>query len=219
MSLDIAVMWAGTQCVIPDARAQLIEHLALTADQQRDCSALLGRALTRRGRPYLVHSVSGELFVFELSLEQTRRLKMQRNMLVRIIGHEREERGMQPPRIVSLEKLSINNNDVFHHSQPISGTLCFQMRTSYAFQLSVRLSYDSPSGPWISNRYRCPRVAVSDTVQFSFPPFASAMSEEVRTYSGPVAVFFQLCGQIQPDDPEWWVPISDIRGVLVNIQA
>lgn len=219
MSVDLAVMWAGTQCVIPDARKQLIEHLGTTFDQHRDCSALVGEALTRRRKPYLVHSVSGELFVFELLPEQTRKLNMQRNMLVRITGHEREERGRQPPRIVSLEKLSIRHNDVLDGSQPISGTLDFQMHTSYAFPLSIRLSYDSPSGPWISSRCSCPKVAMSDTVRFAFPPFASSVVENDMNYAGPIALFFQLCGQIQPDDPEWWVPISDIRGVLVNIQG
>jgi hypothetical protein len=57
-----------------------------------------------------------------------------------------------------------------------------------------------------------------DAVNFSFPRFASATGGKDSNYAGPIAMFFQLCGQIQPDDPEWWVPISDIRGVLVNIQ-
>ena len=218
MSLNVAVTWAGTQCVIPDARAQLIQHLASTTEQHRDCSALLGPALTRRGKPYLVHSVSGECFVFELSLEQARRLEIQHNMLVRIIGHEREERGRQPPRIVSLEQLGMEHNSVVHRSELITGTLRFKMHTSYAFQLAIRLSYDSPRGPWISSRFLCPRVAMSDSVNFSFPRFASATGETDAKYAGPVALFFQLCGHIQPDDPEWWVPISDIRGVLVNVQ-
>lgn len=218
MSLDVAVTWAGSQCVIPDARAQLIEHLASTAEHHRDCSALVGPTLTRRGKPYLVHSVSGECFVFELTPEQSRCLAIQHNMLVSIIGHQREERGRQPPRIVSLEELSIKHNAAVHRWQPITGTLHFRMHTSYAFPLAIRLSYDSPSGLWITSRYLCPRVAMSDTVNFSFPPFASVTGGKDANYAGPIAMFFQLCGQIQPDDPQWWVPISDIRGVLVNIQ-
>lgn len=93
MAQNIAMAWAGTQCVIRDARAQLMEHLASTSGHHRDCSALVGRALTRRGKPYLAHSVSGECFVFELSMDQARQLEIQDNMLVRITGHEREERG------------------------------------------------------------------------------------------------------------------------------
>lgn len=218
MAQSIAIAWAGTQCVIPNARAQLMEHLAATSEHHRDCSALLGRALTRGGKPYLMHSVSGECFVFELAVDQARQLEIQDNMLVRIIGHEREERGL-PPRLVSLETLSIKHNAVVRQSQPITGTLRFAMLTSYPFPLAIRLSYDLPSGPWVSSEYRCPRVAMADTVSFSFPEFASATGKKDARFVGPAALFFQVCGQIQPDDPQWWVPISDIRGVLVNIQC
>ena len=67
-----------------------------------------------------MHSVSGECFVFELTLDQARQLEIQDNILVRITGHEREERGLPPPQLVSLEALGIKHSAVVRQSHPIT---------------------------------------------------------------------------------------------------
>ena len=108
MLRDAAVNWFAANCPSHDARRDLVRGLDETISAGTNCSFSIGAAMTKQHKPFLLHWLAGEFFVFELSSGQAKRLRLPPSTIRHIRGGRSRLAAGASAGVISLEALELD---------------------------------------------------------------------------------------------------------------
>ena len=120
---ELATAWVRANCPLPDVQENFLHQLDHAAQRGANCSFMIGRELTRNGKPILVYCFRDEVFAFVLTPIQSARLNVTDNMLVCAESPRVNEPVPMVAPVVWLEDVEVDNAAALDRSQPITGTL------------------------------------------------------------------------------------------------
>lgn len=145
MSLrEVVAAWARANCPREDVQASLLGSLDHAIPKQRMCTFTIGKLLTRSGKPFMVSCFGGELFAFELTDAQAKRLEVEDAMLVHSEAlHVQSHRPAANP-VITIEKVVVDAAHELERAQPITGTLHYRSQQMLLRPLVVRVALEHP---------------------------------------------------------------------------
>jgi hypothetical protein len=191
-------------------------HFDHAARQGTNCYLALGPGLAKDGKPRLIHCFSGELFVFELTLAQSRQYKLNPGQVMWGMCKGLPENVGTGEPVVSISDLTIVRADNLPLAHPIIAELSIDTNGVHIGPCVVRLDYEVPGlrntvcwhyfefGIGLGGRMRCQYLPVKKPDMVTMPT------------PGPLALFFRLCALPDPKIVENRQPISNILGTIVS---
>jgi hypothetical protein len=145
MSLrEVVAAWARAHCPREDVQASLLRSLDHAIPKQHMCTFTIGKLLTRSGRPFMVSCFGGELFAFELTDDQAKRLEVEDAMVVHSETlHVQSHRPAAHP-VITIEKVVVDAAHELERAQPITGTLHYRSQQMVLRPLVVRVALEHP---------------------------------------------------------------------------
>lgn len=145
MSLrEIVAAWARANCPREDVQASLLGSLDHSMPKQRMCTFTIGKLLTRSGKPFMVSCFGGELFAFELTDDQVKRLEVEDAMLVHSEAlHAQSHRSAANP-VITIEQVVVDAAQEVDRAKPITGTLRYRSKQILSRPLVVRVALERP---------------------------------------------------------------------------
>ncbi len=189
-----AVAWLKANTVAPGpppVYVALSPMIRADVDRNASFSILLGAGLVRSGRPHIVQSCAGALFVFPLSARQAQALKISpRDMRYQEGSVRRDHRAPKPP--VSLEGPVFRNAAALDAARRITGTVRYHATRELASpRLVLRLSYMAASGGTSAFHYLQRVAAGKGTLRFSFNP-VNPPGDNRPAHVGPLPLFLDV---------------------------
>jgi hypothetical protein len=224
MALDseTIVRMVGQICRFPGVRRDLLRHFREAAETGHNSFFQVGGGLTFDGRPCLIHSFEGELYIFQLGQARARRLGIQDMTLNCVQTSPMRCRAIRP--LVTLGAV---------HFSPIPGRGGIAVtvdvidverpgETDDALVYAVQMEAHR-EGPRVTG-WAYPAAQPQKNETLSFELESAALKAEEYPVSGPVAVFVSLCTRPQPMDPFAGrdevnpVQLSNLVGGIVEFQ-
>ncbi len=201
---DRALAWLVSNAAAPAEKAiDQAKALLPPAKDGRGFTLALGEAVARSKKPALLAGWGGELFVFELSAEQARALKLgEHDVLANTFAEPAGRRPEKPTLTLSDMKLDGG-------SPKLAGTVVYRRGEGGAGPRVLRVSY--PAGPSLRVRRLAGDVkGINGTLPISGPP----LTADDPQLSGPVVVFIEACSA-DGNEPE--AVLSNAVAALVTV--
>lgn len=216
MSRKMTIAWVDRNC--PDRR--IVRDVAARFDEAERVGGqpvfLIGRALTRPGKPYLLASLDRDMFVFALSEEQAANLGVEPNAVGSRVRRSVGPRPAADPP-VTLRRVIIEHADSLDADAPVVGSFDYESSAGTLEGMTLRMVYDLPDRSTISHYDHFNGLLLGrGTLRFRMSPLAGPKGEPPRALPRTLLVIFNLCrcvpaGQT-PDEP-----ISDTVATLVDL--
>jgi hypothetical protein len=216
MLRDAALAWMRSSVIDPRLVQDFERHFDHATQQGINCFLALGPGLTKDAKPRLLHCFCGELFIFELTLSQSRRYKLTPGQVMWGTCRGTTEIAPLEESAVTVSDLHIDMADDLPLDHPIIAEMTFETNGMPIGPCVVRLDYEVPGlrntvcwhyfehGIGTGGRIRCQYLPVKK-------PGVATMQNP-----GPLALFFRLCSLPDPKVVENRQPISNIVGGLVS---
>jgi hypothetical protein len=204
---DLASAWVRANCPRTEVQNGFLQRLDDALRRGVGCSFVIGKRLTKDGKPYLVHCFCGELFAFPLTPRQAEWLHVSDVQLVsaRGLAEHNHEPHADPP--VRLEQVQIDSAEVLDRSKPIKGTLNYQADQFWVMRLAIQAACEPAGGNSMvlyHHLHDLPRGA--GTIRFQFPPIGELKNGEGQPFVGVLPIFFQICIVGEPEKTSRSVP-------------
>ncbi len=180
---DRALAWLAANAAAPAEKAiDQAKALLPPAKDGRGFTLALGEAVARSKKPALLAGWGGELFVFELSAEQAKALKLgAADLLANTFAQPAGRRPEKPTLTLSDLKLDVG-------SPKLAGAVAYRRGEVSVGPIVLRLSY--PAGPSLRMRNQPAEAKeASGTLPISGPP----LTADDPQLSGPIVVFVEAC--------------------------
>lgn len=197
---DLALAWVTANCPSSELQHDFVQRLDEALLRSVGCSFIIGRKLTKAGKPYLVHCFCGELFAFQLTPRQAARLKVTDAMLVSASGLTRHNHEPHPDPPVRLGQVEVDNAESLDRSVPTKGLLKYRADQWWMMPLAIRAACE-PAGRASKALYHhldgVPRGEGS--VRFLLAPIGDLRDRQGQPFGGVLPLFFQLCIVGEPE--------------------
>lgn len=210
MSLrEILAAWAQANCPRREVRASLLQALDQATPKSMTCTFMLGRLLTRNGKPFLVSCFGQELFAFELTEEQIAQLEVADEMLVCCeTMHVRSHRRATDP-VVTIESVALDNANSLDRSQPITGTLRYRSTHRLLKPLALRVAMEHPSfGSVTLFDYLHDLFPTQGEIKFKLGALGRIDGKDKNPSPRVLPLFFQFWTTKQFEPPHGGVPLG-----------
>jgi hypothetical protein len=195
---DLATAWVKTHCPSADVQKQFLQHLEHALQREVTCSFTIGRDLTKSGRAYLVYGCSGELFIFELTMEQAGRLGVSDNMLVCAKGLPQQDHTSSSESVVCIEEITVDNATSLDRLRPITGSLRHRSNEHLFDPLAIRVVCEPPGRGRICLFHHLFHLSPPEgMVKLSLPPLGDLPDSDGSPFTGAVPLFFQIWTTIE----------------------
>lgn len=189
---DLATAWVRANCP-PDVQTTFLQHLDQSIQRRVNCSFMIGRDLTKIGKPLLVYCFRDEVFAWALTLQEAERMSVADNMLVSAGSPLVNEPLPMVSPVVSLEGVDVDNVTALDRTQPITGTVRYRTHEFITKPLAIRATCEPPGAPAaiLSHNMFMLRPPEGD-IQFSLPPLGDLLDVDGKQFAGLVPLFFQI---------------------------
>jgi len=213
-----AVEWIKTKAhydADDRAFAQILDQIDQDIKEEKYFTLALGADLMKSGKPQLAYGFAGEFFVFDLSKKQAKKLGLlSTDFDYTTAGGKRLDRREAAP-VAKLEAPQIKNADRLGRTKRVSGEIVCQTLQKTPGKLVLRLSYQI-DGSWTHQFYPLKKLRKDQkSLRFSFNSLGKAKSK--KAFSGPVAVFFDVCTYTQKAGVTRIKIHSNTVGTLVEV--
>ena len=175
-----------------------------------------GENLIQSGKPHVLASWDGQVFVFQLSPEQARRMDLKSSSVNQTTGKMRAKREVPP--LARVAQAKVTNATHLDGSQKTNGEVNCQILSPLPNNTAVRLSYSRKGSTTSSFYYAKNLPSEGETkISFSFPAINSPSDKE--RFSGPLPAFLDLATINQANNNVEIKLISNTVGVLLDIQS
>jgi hypothetical protein len=170
---------------------KVLEQIGKDVREKRNLSLSVGAGLMKSGTAHQITAFAGELFVFELSAARAKALGLNRTgAQYSIAGSSRIDQRASPA-VMKLGAPRFDGGELLDGKKDITGQIpCRPLRPgskAYALRLSFRLN-----SAWTHKFHHLKELPGKEgPLTFSFSGFNSDPKD--KPYSGPVAVFVDLC--------------------------
>lgn len=197
---DLASAWVRANCPRTDVQDGFLQRLDDALGRGVGCSFVIGRKLTKDGKPHLVHCFCGELFAFQLTPRQAARLKVKDAMLVSASGLTEHDHEPHPEPPVRLEQVDVDSADALDRSKPITGTLKYRTDQMWVMPVAIQAACE-PAGRTCTVLYHhldhLPRG--DGTIRFQLPAIGELQNREGEPFAGVLPIFLQVCIVGEPE--------------------
>ncbi|HVC98471.1 MAG TPA: hypothetical protein VND64_32690 [Pirellulales bacterium] len=215
--LQIAKKWVRANC--PLAQRSFIETIDRTQKRRGSCSITIGKALTKRGKPYLVQILAGEMFVFELTPRQAKNLNV-------VVDGMRCAESLPPSDwwpvqapVVELTNLVIDNHRRLVIGEPMTGRCSHAMHEQIPGPLALHLHIAIPGHCTYDSSYLWHRgFGTEGTLEFTFPRVKLSPDDQLTSWTGTTTAFARFSTAVDPQHEEQpTVPLSNVCCVLLDM--
>jgi hypothetical protein len=217
MLIDAAMGWVKGNCPDPKLRADLRRKMKDALQRRIDCWFGIGPVLTRERVPYLIHCYAGELFIFQMTPEQSAAFLPRPNALGSSLDQQTPGSNRRAEQIlISLSDMEVDR-PVMTPNDPVTGTVQYEvvgeLPAAYCLRLDYQLGLPSDTS-WF-----CPEQILSGSgrIRFIFNRLADSKWPFVQTHQGPAALFLRVFTHPAPDETATRRPISNTCGTLVQV--
>lgn len=142
---ELASAWVRANCPRGDVQANFVQSVDEAMRQEVGVAFLIGKDLTRTGRPFLVHFHCGELFAFQLTEREAERLKVKAQMLVASQGCTRHNHQRRPRPPVELLSVEIGGAEPLGQGSKIECLVEYRSGSHWELPLAIQVAC-GPSG-------------------------------------------------------------------------
>ena len=220
--LTTLAAWVQANCPAGVVQKVVLDQARSAELQRHDYHVAIGERLTKSGKPYLVQTYGGNLFVFALTEEQARGCGMSGFETSYCCDCQRPIIAAEPKLII--EGFEIADADRLNWLEPIRGrcrcsgevplleTFCLRiemiLRWADALDRTTRLGLFCY--PWLR-----PGTA---TIEFQLSPIDSGERPSIYLTPQTAAVFLSVCTKPDARQGLEAQPISDALGALVTFR-
>jgi len=217
MLSDSALSWIRSHCPDPRFLQDFSRHFDKAAEQKLNCFLVIGPKVTKDGKPRMMHCFCGNLFIFELTLDQIRTL----NVVNGKVLWGMSKRSGQPEAIeqptVTISDLEIEKADSLPSDEPIVAHISYDTNGVRIGPCVFRLDYEIGGGSvsclgWC---YVDAPLGLNGRVSCRFLPVKKP--DAPPPFQEPLAMFLRLCKLPDPMTVEHRDPISNICGTVVSV--
>lgn len=195
----MAATWVRANCPRVDVQEGFLQKLDEALQRNVGCEFIIGRLLTKSGKPCLVHCYCGEIFSFQLTSQQAARLKVEDAMLVAASGrtqHYHEPRS-EPP--VRLEAIEVDNANALDSASLIVGTLKFNCDQWWVMPVALQATCEPAGCTSMVLHYHFDGLTRGEgTIRFWMPAISELRDSDGQRFRGVLPLFFQLCIYREP---------------------
>lgn len=204
---EMATIWALANCSSAKVQTNFVEQLIQATLRQVNCSFAVGRKLTKSKKPYLVYCFCGELFVFELSLDQAARLGMDDKGMLYGENALSEPPIVKAEQTVLLREVKVDDALKLDRNSRITGTLQYEAKQVLLQPVAIRAQYEPPGRSSVTGFHHLFHLAPREgTIQFSLAPIGDLPNRSGKPFSGLLPLFFQIWTDSQT--PKLQIPES-----------
>ena len=197
---ELASAWIRANCPRADVQDGFLQPLDEALHRGVGCSFLIGRELTKGGKPYVVHCFCGELFAFQLTPRQAARLQVNDAELVSARGVTQHDHEPHPEPPVRLEQVEVDSAGALDRSKPVTGTLTYRTDKWWVVPVAIQAACEPASGTSMVLYHHLDHLPRGDgTIRFSFPPIGELQDHQGAPFAGVLPLFFQLCIVGEPE--------------------
>lgn len=216
MLRDAALVWIRSHLPDPRFQRDFENHLDDADARGLTCFLVIGPGLTTDGEPYLMHCFCGELFIFQLTHDQARNLKVQDNHVHWGTGLVKDRMQSVAEPAVALSGFEIEQAESLRSDTPLIAHVLYETTEGWLAPSVLRLDYDVPGmGSGVSWHYLDGHMPRKGRIKCFFNPFRQVIGKSPA--SGTIAVFLRLCTLPDPLNTENRLPISNICAALVTV--
>jgi hypothetical protein len=216
MLRDAAINWVRTHCPNPRFQADFLRHLGEVIGLGVNCAFTVGSGLTTGSKPYLLHWFAGELFIFQLTDRQARKLGIAPKVFRFARSHESVRDGPPTSAVVALEHLEVIDCNSMDWNKPINLTCQYRLAgmpsAAYAFRLDFPHAIQGGQGSFSLFTYPPDRLGESGTIDLSFTP----PQFKDGTLVNPVLPAFLRCTTVESRSSSAGVPISNAVATMLE---
>ena len=200
---EMATLWAGANFPRPDVQDYFVQRLDQAIKRQVTCSFVIGCKLTKDNKPYLVYGFRGELFVFELSSEQTARLGLnEEGMRCGESLQPAEWNAIAPS--VRLESVKVDSSRALNREARIAGSLSYHSDRTFLEPLALHVVCE-PAGCGCTTLYHHLSLLLQPegNLKFIVDRLGDLKNRQGEKFVGIVPLFFQIwtAGELQNPQP------------------
>jgi hypothetical protein len=199
---EMATLWAESNFPRPDVQAYFVQRLDQAIQRQVTCSFIIGCKLTKDNRPYLIYGFRGELFVFELSSEQTARLGLKEDGM-------RCGEGLQPAEwsaiepSVRLENISVESSRTLNREARIAGSLSCHSERTFLEPLALHVVCEPPGCGCTTLYHHLPLlIRPGGDLKFIVDKLGELKDRQGGKFVGVVPLFFQIWTAAELQGPQ-----------------
>lgn len=173
----------------PDTTAKVRKQVDDDLTEEGNFVLTFGPGVTKTGKPFIVVVFDGQLYKFELSMDQMRRAVSGPDR-VKYMFAGRGNYKREADRRISVKGPQFNSASSIDPRQPMTGKLAFTGKLPGEF--AVRMTYhldEKTTGQAFHHVDNAPASA-QGTIPFTFGPI---QKEGKAKIGGPVVVFLDLC--------------------------
>lgn len=213
MLLDMARAWFEAACPASAPLKDFLQSIESATESGLNCWFHFGPDATRFGRPQLVYCFEGEFFAFQLNDQQATALGLSSGQVVFGPGGRRLNSGLRtrPPAVLAEPQIEEATTEV------VAGGVGYEMPLNQMLPLCLRMTWDRSDGRSV-DMFRHLDSALMPVGEIDFR-FRLPAPDKLPLYSQPVVLFFSLQSVPDGKNPALGRPLSDIRAVLVDLQA
>jgi hypothetical protein len=141
MQRDAAVNWFSANCPAPEVRTRLVRVLDETIRAGTNCSFVIGQAVTARRKPFLLHWLAGEFFVFQLSPRQAKRLGVDPVAIQQTRARWPDRAGVASPGTISLERFELVQPAIEAVDRPIAVRARYRVPGTVPERVALRMDF------------------------------------------------------------------------------
>jgi hypothetical protein len=172
MQRDAAIKWFNDNCPGHDARRDLLRQLDESIRLGTNCSFVIGPALTRTHRAFLLHWLAGEFFAFELSGRQAKRLGVEPSAFQHIRARWPDRVGVASPGTILLEAFELVQPVIEAVDRPIAVRARYRVPGAVPERVAMRMDFTLAGKTVVA--YAHPQIPVPPDgavlAQFQLPP-------------------------------------------------
>lgn len=220
--LSPLLTWVHAACPSEAVQRDILAQARAADEQKRDCHFAIGGKLTRSRQAYLVHSVGGETFVFNLTKNQAKVLGVDGASMNAVLDGPREAPHGQLP--IHLEHAEIDRSDRLNPSAPIAGRCTYRTEGPWPQDICLQLVLvvRSAKQPDATRRLALycypPMLPPSETLPFEFSPLSRPDGDDPLARPETAAAFLRFCTRPDPNRGKEAVPLSNAHGILVTLR-
>ena len=217
MLRDAAIRWVRTNCTSQRFQTAFVHDLDEAISLSVNCSFIIGGALTRIFKPYLLHWFADELFIFQLTPQQAARLGIAPKEARFRCDHESVPDSPPAVACLSLDRLELEQPILSDWKRPIVAKCDYRVTGNVPADVALRMDFSQGANDGI--RTFC---------QFAFPHVAPSATGTIRAEFEPgnllpgtklnaVMAVFIRCYASSKEPAIRWSPISNPVAAMLEL--
>lgn len=194
----------------------IVKDMSNAVDQEihrvNNLTLAFGSGLTRSGKAHIVTTWAGEVFTFDLTDAQARKMGVKPSSVDFSTGTKSLDKR-QTPAIATVQGLAIDNANNLDGAKPITGVITVVAGQPLPATMAVRLSYMVGKSTVSSFHYPKPGQN-GGKIAFSF----GKINGNGRAFAGPLVVFVELVTITEQNGNIDATTLSNTVATLVDVK-